>query len=653
MQESELIENTELNLPDVIIPDFCDDHISLKERYNDLIKASIWRILPQDYAYCKTVNDKIEFIKRLIPSVVWDYDDSKLGTLSIKCIYKYRIYSSKFIYDIISRWLIPGKRLNILSTFGSDFSFKDRPNERFILVSILLNIETREDLETIKKTLPMVASEIQVGVVSIEQGMRILEIKGLNVDEKTNLVQDSIVSLMNQKSNHFDRELFTEMQRFFVYSSDYFKELREYRHLVRIICWQYLFRDSMSKDPESARLIRTKLMKTRLHYPYGAKTVLGVLVGISHTRENELFGESQITKAIQNCIPSAKLVNQSFIENKKVGDLGLMIYAEYEKPHSQSFTFEELSRLRTLLPQDLKSRIEQFMHPIFLPRNEEEIMRNILNLSKQLKRYGDIPQIIINFDSQSSRHITFTVLLLRVIRAEELSVQDICHKNDFKYEYLPDRIKIIGQIKKKFLKEANVFYVRLEKQDFLRKDHSLDLYKARQSVLDELFRIFTDVRDYNGGMIAKENELLDNLKNRLRSKGEFNELMLENFFYALSPSISRSMLEPKLLETFFLIFQEAFDQQFDLQKGYVLKFVYQSKYIFAYVKSQNMDFQKAVKKNIEGFKLTRLQLVFAFLNIQDAFYLGLVFHSERADERKRFCDDLRNTLEELNDDSSL
>lgn len=635
-------------LPEIIIPNLLMPNFERSKEYRHIIRHILKKLIQPDFYKCNTDAEKIQCIKNQFPFVSWEYQKVLPSTLAIHCIYNYRLYSSKFIYDIISRWLIPGKRLNILSSFGSDFAFKKNPNERFILVEMLLNIDNSVDLNTIKKTLPMVAAEIQVGVTSISQGMRILEIKGLNVDDKINLIQESVVSLMNQKPDHFDRNLFIEMQHFFVFSQESFKELREYRHIVRIICWQYLFRKSMKQTNQSGsskRLVRAKLMKTRLHYPYGAKTVLGVLIGVNQIKENERFGQQQIIKTIQGYIPEAQLVSNSFIANKKTDDEGVMIYAEFDKKDNKPFTFEELSKLRTILPEDLRGRIEQFMHPVFMPRNEEEVMRNILNLSKQLKGYDDIPQIIITFDSQSANHILFSIVLLRVVKNDDESVQDICSQNKFKYEFIPDRIKIVGHVKKKYVKEANVFYVRLEKQSFLRKDHSLDLYKARQSLLNELYRVFEDVRDYNGGMIAKENEVFVSLKESLKENGPLNELVLENFFYSINPVIIRSMIDPKLLETSYGILQSLLADSVPIREGHILKFCYQSKYLFAYVVAQNPSFEKNVNKALSGLKLARFQLISTFIQLEDTFYLGLIFHSERIEERKRFCDVLRKSLE--------
>ena len=85
---------------------------------------------------------------------------------------------------------------------------------------------------------------------------------------------------------------------------------------------------------------------------------------------------------------------------------------------------------------------------------------------------------------------------------------------------------------KKHRKEASVHRVKVPKEQFLRRDHSIDLYKARQTVVSEISRVVGEIRDYNGGMISKQNELLCSVKRLLGDMKNSDELLLENFFYS-------------------------------------------------------------------------------------------------------------------------
>lgn len=616
--------------------------------YEELARYNLAKVLEGDKKSYQTDEEKIDSFKSILPFSLWELDEVSPCSASLIFIYKYRIYSSKFIYDLISKWLVPGRELNISRYYGVDFEFKLEPNQRYIMIEVLLDVETELDISIMKKTLPHLCKEIEVGVTSIDQGMRILEVKGMNLPDKISQVQELIFSLINNKTRYFDRDLLREMQQFFVLSKDTFKQIRSHRYLVRLICSQYFFRKSFSFfiDPTlSKRLFRVKLMRTTLLSEEGRQKVLGILVGVSYFRENESFGERQIANAVRTYIPSAEVVDDSFLCQKNGRAESSMLYLEFIKSEGVPFTSAEIRLLKNELLEDLKGRVEQLMHPIFMPRNEEEIMRNILNLNKQLKSHDDIPQIIIQFDKQDEMNIVFGVILLRVVKNEEKSVQELCEFYSFKYEFIPDRIKIVGRVKKGYSKEANVFYVRLSKRDFLRKDHSLDLYRARQAVLSELYRIFSDVRDFNGGMIAKENEIFTKLTKHMAQVSASNEVLLENYFYSLTPVIIRSMVSVQLLETSFQIFLDLLEDEKPSNGGYLLKFAYQAHYIFCYIASKDSSFQNLVQERLSLLKVSRFQLITSFLQVEETFYMGLIYQSDRLDERKRFCDVIRGGLE--------
>ena len=85
-------------------------------------------------------------------------------------------------------------------------------------------------------------------------------------------------------------------------------------------------------------------------------------------------------------------------------------------------------------------------------------------------------------------------------------------KADSSLQYIHDHTKNVGTLRKKYQKEVTVFRVKLPKEGFLRRDHTIDLYKARQTVVGELSLVVGEFRDFNGGMITKQNELLSSLK---------------------------------------------------------------------------------------------------------------------------------------------
>ena len=70
-----------------------------------------------------------------------------------------------------------------------------------------------------------------------------------------------------------------------------------------------------------------------------------------------------------------------------------------------------------------------------------------------------------------------------------------------------------------------------------------------------------EVRDYNGGMISKQNEVLSALHELLGAEAQRHGLLLDNFFHALYPVEKRSLVPPQDLKTFFTLLLEVLNKR--------------------------------------------------------------------------------------------
>ena len=75
-----------------------------------------------------------------------------------------------------------------------------------------------------------------------------------------------------------------------------------------------------------------------------------------------------------------------------------------------------------------------------------------------------------------------------------------------------EALKKVGIVKKRYPKEVCHLRARLPKELFMRKDLSVDLYKARGRLVKEIRLLLGHFRDLNGGMMAKEKELLGEIQ---------------------------------------------------------------------------------------------------------------------------------------------
>lgn len=571
--------------------------------YRRIIESTLKKILPirlfqQKRDEEESAENRDEFVS-LLPFITSTPCETTPANISFYMVSNYRGNAFKFFFDMISHWLIPGKRLNVILLYAADFQVPAFGKDLYTLCEVIINLESQSDLDIVQQNLPIIETEIRLGIESSYYAQRILEIKGLSADAKTAMIQEYISMLISRSPKVFDYDVLTEMQHVLVMCRDEFKGVRECRHLSRIIAMQYLFRKEVREAVKVAptqRHLKLKLFKTTLNAHGEEKAVLAVVVGINFLRDNEIFEERHLLGAIQNYIPLAKVVENSFFANRRGTEQICTLYLEIEKSNDEFFSTEEIHTLRQELPSDLKDRIEHLMHPVFMPRNEEEIMRNILSLSNQIKYLHDLPQIIISFDEQTHTDLFFTVILVMVVKPGCLAIEELFKKSGSFLVCIPDRSKTLGVLRKKYAKEATVFRVMLSKGQFLRRDHSIDLNKARQTVASELVKVLGEYRDFNGGMITKQNELLCCVRELLNNDVKYNELLLENFFYSLTPDVMRTVLDPESLKILFVMLLESIDEGLFTGDHCSLKVKREPNCVFAVIKGGNRSVKEEISQ---------------------------------------------------------
>ncbi|MEZ5314697.1 MAG: hypothetical protein R3E91_00555 [Chlamydiales bacterium] len=539
-----------------------------------------------------------------------------------------------FFYEMISRWLIPDKRLNPILQFAADFSFPHLHDQKYVVGEVMVQIRNLFELRAIQNNLPLLKNEIHLGLKSYYQACRILEMKGLRLDEKNILIQEVITSLIQKRPQDFDYDLLSEMHRFLVISKEGFKKDRSYRHIGRIICVYYLFGRALQLSLETfpeRRYISVKLIRAKIRY---GRPVLGIVIGLSYIHDHEIFESRHILSGIQAIIPTARKVPESYLHHKRQSDQICMAYIEIEKEDS-FFTLEEQKILKIELPQELKNRFESRLNPIFMPQNEEMIIRNILTLSNQLKFVRDLPQVMIEFSQQMEEQLEFLITVVRLVKQDTLPISDCFKAKHTFLEFIPDRQKIVGTLRKKYHKEASVFRLRISKGDFFRRNHVIDLYKARKKIASELTYLIGEFRDYNGGMISQESELFDRLKRHLGHQTKEEAFLLENYFYSLVPSTMRSLLPMKPIKKLFLMILE---EELDKEEKYTIRMQEDLDYFYSLITSVDLDFHKMLQLGPYLGKITTCLVPNRYY-----FSFGLIFRYPTTEEKKS----LRLAIEEM------
>ncbi len=618
-------------LPEITTINKKSDDETSTSLYSDFIHKVLGYVVSSDFFKQANFDGELPIFKS-------KFYPTKPGNLTFYILGKHQKHVLKFAMEMLSNWLVPGRRLNLSGVFSSEFVIPSQKSQTYIACELILQVDSEVDLEQVKINLPIIETEIVLGMESSYYAKRILEVKGLTPDAKSTLIQEKIAHLLKRLPEHFDFNLLTEMQHILVICRDEFKSQRSSQHLTRIIGIQYLFRRFLSPKQQvpNKRRLFLKIFRSNFPVQHQKKHVLGIIVGFNFLRDKEVFEKRHLIRAIQNHIPHTMMVENSFFEDRRSLENFCTLYLEIEKSNGSKFTNQEIITLRKTLPEDLLDGIEQLVHSVFMPRNEEEIMRNILSLSTEVKYLRDLPQVMINFDEQTYSKLSFTIIIVRMLRPGDDSVEDLFKKNKTSLEYVHDRCKTIGYLRNKHTKEATVFSVKIEKDEFIRRDQSIDINKARQAIVSELLRVLGEFRDFNGGMISKQNELLSEVKSLMVGEKNFNDWLFENFFFSITPIVIRAVLEPRALKTWFLMLQKAIETPFDENTQHFVDIITQPSYVFTMVKSEHKLSLETMVRALNVLQAKSSDIAMAGIQVHDVNYNGFIFRCMDASRQQQF-----------------
>ncbi len=577
-----------------------------------------------------------------LPIIRWSDLDRAPCSLSVLLLCRYRLNAANFFCDMISRWLLPQRQINVELFFTSDVRLPHLSDDLLSVAEVVVYLKSAAEMEEVRRNIASVETEIRLGVVSNYHARRILEFKGLSADGKTAMIQEKINSLIQSHSKDYDQGIFSHMQQFLVNCPQEFKNQRDYHHTSRIISNLYSIRKLLKQNIEvfpTKRHVNLKFLKTRLKVGKKEKSVLGILAGLNFLREHEIFKAEHLVAAVRSLTLATLVPGSTFVDPMKDTQLQTL-YLEIEKESGADFSLDEIQLLRTGLADRLKEHIEQLTNPVYMPRNDEEVLRNLMALSRQIRFVSDIPQVIISFDEAKESDLQFTVILVRVQEVGGASVQELFVRKKTSLKYIPDRIRNLGSIRRKF-KEGTVFRTALPKEKFLRSDRSVDLYKARRFLFDEISSVLGDLRDYNGGMILKQSEQITALKNALGKAGQTHSMLIEKFFHAILPMEMRTSSEIEPLKQLFLNLLAASKAESRLPfAGNEISLKQESKRVLAVLPTIEGEKKRALLKKIEELKIPSHQFLHFSIDIYDTPYSGFMLLSSEKELQDRFVDAL-------------
>jgi oligopeptide transport system substrate-binding protein len=306
-----------------------------------------------------------------------------------------------------------------------------------------------------------------------------------------------------------------------------FFEMRSPSHLARLISTHYYLRKRLIEiSSQPLHQILLKCFPSKIE----GKKVLSLAFTVHLSHSFEIPEEKHLSLAISRFLPGIKIIPKSFYSYLERSSLLLFCYLEIEKPWGNKIAFEQISLLQQKLPNELLQCIQSLTPSLFIPYNQEEVYKNIVQLAKELHSARDLPQIIITSQAQSRELLCFQIIAVRIKKKSPLS-----------FDRLSSSIRLSSQkiiplrSPSKLQKEALVLQFEIDSHLFLRRNWKIDQRQARNCVVKTLEQLLGPFRDYNGGLFYQQDKQFEQISKNFKRN---HELLypIEELFYALSPS---------------------------------------------------------------------------------------------------------------------
>ncbi len=471
-----------------------------------------------------------------------------------------------------------------------------------------------------------------------------LSLDRLSYQSKLSIARQILEKLLKKFPQAIDASIFKELDRFAVCLDESFIQHRTANHLAKLAYSIYLVRKKLLRSVTLFPLQEhydVRLVSSNLHFTFGYKQVLGILSHVHLKDKYETFDEEQILYLVQKIIPEAQVVKDSVYAFQASKNTIKTLYFEINKASGIPLSPEEIKRLMVLLKEEIRFSVEHFAPRVFMARNEEMVLKNILRLSQELRLISDMPQVMILFNQQIAQEAHFTIILVRVRKSNEPSIQEYFGKRT-DLECIHDRCQIVRYLRKKYPVEANVFQIKLAKDtSLLRTDLSLNFYLARQKISQLLVEVVGNFRDYNGGIILKQREALASFREAFSEISLKTPDLLENFFYSLSPIEIQATIPQEWLKSFFQLFLEGLEIDFVKSSDYFVNFARQQEQLFVMIRIPDESFKDTVEKILSSLDVEKVAT--SIVNAKNTFFLGYILKTSDPD---RISDEIASSLKE-------
>lgn len=428
-----------------------------------------------------------------------------------------------------------------------------------------------------------------------------------------------------------DNSIINDLFLFYLLATKEYLDHRTPSHIFRLILSLHFMQKRLLQTEiysPNQRDLKVRWIPTNLQFPFASKPVLGCLIGFNLMSRYELFDEENIVLALQKHLPQLRLVNESSYKHSSQRGSLKTFYLEIEKKDGSEFSSLEQRLLKNNLEEKFKNSVQKLSPSIFMRVNEEEVYKHILVLSQEIQSLQDLPQAYITLDQQTAKEIVFRISLVFISPMHRFALKERFFDCTFVSERtLPVRLMDGHPV------EAHIFRICLPRDPaLLRSDGSLDFYSARRKISSIMTTAIGEFRDYNGGILIKQQELLDALKASFAEIAERDKELIESFFYSITPLEKQVLLSSQTLSSLFGYFLDVYRQNIPSGSPYILKICKEDKKAFISVKGDAEALAYIVSETLQNPLFRTFDLTYNIVNVgENAFFNCALLHAKQED----------------------
>ncbi|MGE5196177.1 MAG: peptide ABC transporter substrate-binding protein [Anaerolineae bacterium] len=362
----------------------------------------------------------------------------------------------------------------------------------------------------------------------------------------------------------YDLDLLKLSRQLLVPEDESFSQRRSSNQLARLICTHHYLRKCLVHPTSSQK--RQILLKC---YPSKTeeKRVLSIAFAVHVSHSHQVPEEKHLSRALAPFLLGTKIIPNSFYVYLEKPSLCLFCYFEIEKPWGNKIASHQIRLLQEKLPNELLQCIQSLLPSLLILYNQEEVYKNIVQLSKELCSVKDLPQVMISPQAHSQDILYFQVIAVRVNKkSSPLSIDHLSSSIRLNIQ----KIIPLNALSKKCQKEALVFQLEIDSHLFLRRNWSIDLRQARNCAAKVIEQVLGPFRDYNGGLFAQQDKQFAQIRRILKNKYEHIHFLIEELFHGLSPSVLQTLIPPSIASRLFFLFARLLKKQLP-KKGFFIE----------------------------------------------------------------------------------